>query len=146
VKEKIGELVPWVKKLLATLAKANPENDLEEADRRSQLARFGSSLRFLVLPGPILRVRLLDDIGKQAVAMLDKGKVARFLDKRKDSGEVAALVEKLKQAILDYQVCLRDRRIRRSLTRGAGVTTTVNIQSNWPDDRESPLPALQPRN
>jgi hypothetical protein len=146
VKEKIGDLIPWVKRLLATLAKANPENDLEEADRRSQLARFGLSLRSRVLPRPNLRDRLLDDIGKQAVAMLEKGKVARFLDKRNDSGEVASLVEKLKQAILDYQVCVSDSWIRRSLTRGAGVTTTVDIQSNWPDDRESPLPALQPRN
>ena len=142
VKEKLNDLIPWVKRLLVTLAKADPSNDLEEADRRSQLAGFVLCPEFLVRPKLILYDRLLDDIGKQAVAMLEKGKVARFLDKRKDSGEVAALVEKLKQAILDYQVGVRDRWIQRLLTRDAGVTTTSDIQPNWPDDRESLLLAL----
>jgi hypothetical protein len=36
--------------------------------------------------------------------LLDKGKRARILDKRKDSGMAAKLVEELRQAILFYQV------------------------------------------
>jgi hypothetical protein len=35
---------------------------------------------------------------------LDKGKGARILDKNKDSGMAAKLVEELRQAILLYQV------------------------------------------
>lgn len=40
VKEKLGDLVPWVEKLLVTLANANADNDSDESERRSQLARF----------------------------------------------------------------------------------------------------------
>ena len=36
--------------------------------------------------------------------LLDKGKGARILDKKKDSGMVVKLVEDLRQAILIYQV------------------------------------------
>jgi hypothetical protein len=36
--------------------------------------------------------------------LLDKGKGARILDKRKDSGTAVKLVEELRQAILLYQV------------------------------------------
>jgi hypothetical protein len=36
--------------------------------------------------------------------LLDKGKGARILDKRKDSGTVVKLSEELRQAILFYQV------------------------------------------
>jgi hypothetical protein len=36
--------------------------------------------------------------------LLDKGKGAKILDKRKDSGTAVKLVEELRQAILLYQV------------------------------------------
>ena len=48
VKDKLGDLIPWLEKLLDTLAKVNPDNDREEVERRSQLAKFVSCLGFLV--------------------------------------------------------------------------------------------------
>lgn len=48
--------------------------------------------------------RFLDDIEKQSLVLLEKGKTARLLDKKQDSGVVVELVEKLRQAILIYQV------------------------------------------
>ena len=36
--------------------------------------------------------------------LLDKGKVAKILDKKPDSGKTVKLVEELRQAILIYQV------------------------------------------
>jgi hypothetical protein len=47
VKDKLGDLVPWVQKLLVTLAKANPNDDSDEVERRLQLERFASCLLFL---------------------------------------------------------------------------------------------------
>jgi hypothetical protein len=47
VKDKLSDLIPWLEKLLVTLAKANPDNDQEEVERRSQLAKFVSRLEFL---------------------------------------------------------------------------------------------------
>jgi hypothetical protein len=121
VKEKLRDLVPWVEKLLVTLAEANSDNDLEEAERRSQLEK--SVLSLASLPPPhftklMFRNRLLDDIGVRALALLEKGKVARILDKVKDSGEVVGLVEELRRAIAIYQVSSSRRQDRRSLILG----------------------------
>jgi hypothetical protein len=62
------------------------------------------SQQHLVHPKLIHNVRSLEDVGARAVALSEKGKVARVLDKTKDSAEVVALVEKLRQTILIYQV------------------------------------------
>jgi len=46
----------------------------------------------------------LEEIEKRSQALLEKGKVARFVDKERDSGEVVKLVERLRDAITRYQV------------------------------------------
>ena len=46
----------------------------------------------------------LEEIEKRSRALLEKKKVARFLDKAKDSQEVINLVEQLRTAIVFYQV------------------------------------------
>jgi hypothetical protein len=112
VKDKLDDLIPWLEKLLVTLAKANPNNDHEEAERRSQLEKFASYLRHPVRPELIICGRSLDDIGRRSLALSEKGKVARVLDKTRDSQEVITLVEKLRQAILVYQVSSTDNRNR----------------------------------
>ena len=68
--------------------------------------------------------------------MAEKGKVARVLDKAKDSQEVIKLVEKLRQAILEYQVGARNSHSRNLLTRGVGITTAINLQPGRPADCE----------
>lgn len=42
VKDKLDDLIPWLEKLLVTLAKVNPDDDddRDEAGRRSELAKF----------------------------------------------------------------------------------------------------------
>ena len=110
MKDKLDDLIPWLEKLLVTLAKANPDDDREEAERRSQLEKSVSYLEPPIYPKLTLHDRSLDDIGKRSLALSEKGKVARVLDKMRDSQEVINLVEKLRQAILVYQVSARDRR------------------------------------
>src|SRR5579872_3648192 len=89
-----------------------------------------------------LYVRSLGDVGGRAQALLGKRKAARFVDKAKDSGEVVALVEELRQAIVIYQVCYTRCQTRGSLTYTlAGLTATVDIQSGCQIDREFPLPS-----
>jgi len=46
----------------------------------------------------------LEEIEKKSQALLEKGKIAGFVDKGKDSGEVVKLVELLRDAITHYQV------------------------------------------
>ena len=65
-------------------------------------------------PGPLHRTRSitrsdlsfssLNSIEKRSQALLEKKKVAGFLDKSKDSQEVANLAEELRTAIVYYQV------------------------------------------
>jgi hypothetical protein len=139
VKDKLNDLIPWLEKLQESLAKANPDGDREEVERRSQLAKFVSCLAPPACPIITLN-RSLEDIGTRSLALSGKKKLARVLDKAQDSQEVVKLVEKLRQAILVYQVSARRRQGQRSLTRGAGITTTVDIQPGRPFDRELLLP------
>jgi len=118
VKDKLGDLLPWVDKLLVTLGKVNPDDDRDEVERRSQLAKFVSCLEFLVHSKLILYDRSLEEIGARSLALSEKGKVARVLDKTQDSGEVIKLIEKLRQAILIYQVGVRYYQRWKLFTRG----------------------------
>ena len=52
----------------------------------------------------IVCVRSLEAIEERSQMLLNKGKGARILDKRKDSGTIVKLVEELRQAVLLYQV------------------------------------------
>ena len=40
MKDKLNDLIPWLEKLLITLAKVNPDDDHDEVERRSELERF----------------------------------------------------------------------------------------------------------
>ena len=116
MKDKLNDLIPWLEKLLESLAKVNPDGDREEVERRSHLARFVPYLAPLENPG-LTPYRSLEDIGTQSLALLEKGKFARVLDKMQDSQVVIRLVEKLRQAVLIYQVSIKDLQSRKSLTR-----------------------------
>ena len=135
MKDKLNDLIPWLEKLLESLAKVNPDDNREEVERRSQLARSVSCLTSLVHLD-LTHHRSLEEIGARSLALSGKGKVARALDKTQDSQEVIRLVEKLRQAILIYQVSARGIHVRNSLTRRAGVTTAIHIQPGHSTDRE----------
>ena len=62
--------------------------------------------------------------------------MARVLDKTQDSQEVIRLVEKLRQAILVYQVGARDLWNWKLLTCETGITTTIHIPPGCPADCE----------
>ena len=40
MRDKLNDLIPWLEKLLVTLAKVNPNSDREEDERHSQLTKF----------------------------------------------------------------------------------------------------------
>jgi len=109
VKDKLGDLIPWLEKLLQSLAKVNPDDDPEEVERRSQSARFISRLTYLAHTRLTL-CRSLEDIVKRSLTPSEKSKVARVLDKTQDLQEVIGLVENLRQVVLIYQVSVRHRR------------------------------------
>ena len=109
VKEKLNDLIPWLEKLQENLMKVDPDGDREEIERRSQLAKFVSYLEPPVFPITTL-YRSLEEIRTRSLALSGKNRLARVLDKTRDVQEVVKLVEKLRQAILVYQVSTRGRR------------------------------------
>ena len=136
VKDKLDDLIPWVEKLLVSLAKVNPNDDRDEVERRSELAKFASRPISLAHSKLIQYDRTLEDIGTRSLALSEKGKVARILDKAQDTGEVVKFIEQLRRAILIYQVTIKHHRGWKSLTRGTDVTTTIVIHPGRPIDRE----------
>ena len=99
------DLIPWLTKLKDNMTTPSTDNNPEEAERREQLTRFASRPR---LPShwlkSILHPRSLEEIEKRSRMLFDKGKVAKIIDKKRDSGVITKLVEELRQAILTYQV------------------------------------------
>lgn len=62
-------------------------------------------------PTHLIIYRTLEEVQKACRVLLDKGKMAQFRDKRKDSETIVKLVEMLRQAILIYRVgaeCYQD--------------------------------------
>ena len=64
----------------------------------------GELRRAPFVTGPDLAFSSLEEIEKRSQSILEKKKMAGFLDKANDSQEVVNLVEQLRSAILCYQV------------------------------------------
>ena len=79
------------------------DGDQAENQRRSKFSRYvrRSFTVFTILSGLL---SALEDIEKRSQGLLEKGTAARLLDKGEDSGEVAKLIERLREAIIHYQV------------------------------------------
>ena len=74
---------------------------------------------------------MLSRIEKRSQELLEKGTAARLVDKKADSGEVASLVDQLREAITHYQVsekCFF--RAERDLRDGVGFATTSDLRTN----------------
>ena len=79
------------------------DGDLEETKRRVELTRY--ACKSLALPALVNALfSTLAEIWRRSQELLAKGTVARFVDKAGDSGEVVKLIERLREAIIHYQV------------------------------------------
>ena len=72
-------------------------------ERRTKLTRYVRRLFALSAPVDGL-FSTLAEIERQSQELLAKGRLARFVDKARDSGEVAKLIERLREAVVHYQV------------------------------------------
>ena len=103
VEDNLRDLVLWLTKLKDNLATTSSDNNHEEAKRRNQLTRFPSISLSCYQLKLTACCRSLEGIQERSRRLLDKGKGARILDKRRDSGAIVKLVEELRQATLLYQ-------------------------------------------
>ena len=79
------------------------DGDRAEKQRLSELSRYA----FLSLTAPTLANGLrstLEKIEKRSQELLTKGAAVRFASSDADFGEVAGLIEQLREAIAHYQV------------------------------------------
>ena len=103
VREKIEDLIPHLNRFKKNANAAIGDGDQAEKQRRSEL--FGYGHRLSITPTLINGLcSALEEIEKRSREMLAKGPAVRFMDKAADSGEVARLVERLREAITHYQV------------------------------------------
>jgi hypothetical protein len=120
VKEMIEELVPQLDGFKQTITTAAVDGDPEETGRRMELTKY---VHPLVIVSTILNdlCSMFKQIEEASQELLTKSALARFADKGKDSKVVAGLVQRLREAIVRYQVSdhchsvgilVTDRRIR----------------------------------
>ena len=80
------------------------DGDSEETDRRAELARYAPIDDGAVTTTSNGRCSTFKQIEEESKQLLAKNPVARFVDKGGDSGNVAKLIERLRKALLRYQV------------------------------------------
>ena len=66
MKDKLDDLIPWVKKLLVNLAKVNPNEDRDEAERRLELTKSVSCL------GSLMHSKLIPWTGRWKILEHDR--------------------------------------------------------------------------
>ena len=101
------------------------DGDQTEKKRRSDLSRY--ACRFFSVPTFNGLRSALEDIEKRSQALLGKGAAVRFVDKGRDSGEVAKLVERLREAIARYQVNVNCFVASSAAHRRADITTASDL-------------------
>ena len=103
VNEKIKDLKPQLDRFRQTITTATIDGDPEETGRRKELTRY--AFRLVTTQTFVNGLhRALEEIEKRAQELVEKGVAARFVDKGGDSREVAGLIERLREAIVHYQV------------------------------------------
>ena len=125
VKDKLEQFAPWLTNLQGSLARADPNGDQQEVERRSRLEKLVSNQSSR--PERPILCRSLEDIAQRSQALLAKGKYTRLLDKTQDAQEVGRLIEQLQRTILVYQVGTKYLSRSGGLnTSRTGVTTAVD--------------------
>ena len=96
-------LKPQLDRLKQAITTTTVDGDLEETERRTELTRYvRRSPTLAALVDGLFSV--LAEIERRSQELLTKGTAARFVDKAGDSGEVVKLIERLREAIIHYQV------------------------------------------
>lgn len=77
--------------------------------------------------------------------MEQRGKITRFLNGTKDTDKLGALVEDIRDVMMDYQVRAQGARFYLSLTSALDVPATGYLREELPLNRESYSPTTRPR-
>ena len=105
------------------------DGDPEETERRSELARYVHQLT-TTPTAPDCHCSTFEKIEELSNKLLAKSTVARFVDKGEDSKVVARLIERLREAIVSYQVGNRWTPASKIADRGVDIAAASNLPPN----------------
>jgi len=98
----VEELVPQLERFKQNITTATIDEDPEETNRRKGLTAYVHLLIILSIPnGHHSTFKKIEEISERLLA---KSAITRLMDKGKDSKVAASLIERLRQAIVCYQV------------------------------------------
>jgi len=101
--EKVEELLPQLDRFKQNIITKTVDGDPEETNRRRGLTVYVH--RLITAPtAPNRRCSTFEKIEEISQKLLAKSVIARFTDKGEDSKIVARLIERLREAIVCYQV------------------------------------------
>jgi len=107
--------------------------------KQTELIRYACQLLTLPVLANDFR-SALGDVEKRSQELLERGRATQFVDKGRDSGEVARLVEQFQEAITHYRVS-KNHSVGPGVTHTRiGITTASDLrQNNWPHCEHFPV-------
>ena len=103
IKEKIEDLIPQLGRFKQNITTTTIDGDPEETDRHRGLTWYGHRL-MTALSIPNSCCSTFEKIEELSQKLLAKSTITRLVDKGEDSKTVARLIERLREAIICYQV------------------------------------------
>ena len=105
VKEKVEELVPQLDRFKQNITTTTVDGDPEETNRRMGLARYVHALRSTaIMTATASRRSTFKQVEELSEKLSAKSAFICFVDRGEDSKVVARLIERLREAIVCYQV------------------------------------------
>jgi len=86
--------------------------------------------------------RKLEDVHQDLRLLSEQGRAQGFFDNIKNADKLAGLVEDIRDAVMDYQVCITDYSFLPCLTLVPDLIATGYLRQELPAHRESHLPAF----
>ena len=129
VKEKVEELIPQLDRFKQNISATTVDGDPEETDRRVGLTRY-------VLPSMTImtatanRRSTFKQVEELSQKLSAKSAFIRFADRGEDAKVVARLIERLREAIVCYQVRHRYPPQSSAADRGPDIPTASDLPSN----------------
>ena len=138
VKEKVEELIPQLDRFKQNISTTTVDEDPEETDRRVGLARCVLRSMAIVTATASCRstFKQVEELSEKLSA---KSSFIRFVDRGEDAKVVARLIERLREAIVCYQVRRRYHPQSSVADRGPDISTASDLPSNHSSHSKSTL-------
>ena len=88
--------------------------------------------------------RKLQDVHRDLVLLEEEGKVEGFFNNVKNADKLSGLVEDIRDAVMDYQVCVLDTSFLSCLIFLLDIVATRYVRQEFPTHRESHSVTFRP--